>query len=127
MFKNPFSFNGRIRRLEYGLSILIYYVFIVLIVFLGGGLGSEDPGAEELGYQSLFVLLIIPALWFILAQSVKRSHDRGNSGWWILIPFYNLILLFLEGEVGENRFGPNPKGIGNYDGINEIGNYLEQA
>ena len=34
MFKNPFSFEGRIRRMEYGLSIIISAVVRVLLMFI---------------------------------------------------------------------------------------------
>ena len=34
MFKNPFSFNGRIRRAEYGISLIIYLIFLVLIMMM---------------------------------------------------------------------------------------------
>ena len=54
-----------------------------------------------------------------LALGVKRLHDRDMSGWWTLIsfvPFGGFILLvilgFLDGTQGPNRFGPSPKGIG---------------
>jgi uncharacterized membrane protein YhaH (DUF805 family) len=60
----------------------------------------------------LFLLLIIALLWFTWAQGAKRCHDLGNSGWQ-LIPFYALWLLFADGQSGINRYGDNPKGIGN--------------
>jgi uncharacterized membrane protein YhaH (DUF805 family) len=37
-------------------------------------------------------------------------HDQDKSGWFILIPIYGFILLFIEGTRGPNRFGPDPKG-----------------
>ena len=54
-------------------------------------------------------LLYIPSLWLFWAQGAKRCHDRGNSGWYQLIPFYFFVMLFGEGEPYENRFGPDPK------------------
>jgi uncharacterized membrane protein YhaH (DUF805 family) len=48
-------------------------------------------------------------IWFLWAQNAKRCHDRGNSGWYQLIPFYFLVLLFGDGEEGENEYGDNPK------------------
>lgn len=101
MFKNPFSFNGRIRRTEYGISFIIY-VIIALPIRLAI---ETDPSKAILG------LILIPVLWFLWAQGAKRCHDRGNSGWYQIIPFYFLWLLFGEGEVDENDYGVNPKEI----------------
>ncbi|MGL4629753.1 MAG: DUF805 domain-containing protein [Leadbetterella sp.] len=44
---------------------------------------------------------------------VRRMHDAGKSGWFVLVPFYNLVLACTDSEVGENKWRPNPKGIGN--------------
>ncbi|WP_294318349.1 DUF805 domain-containing protein [uncultured Chryseobacterium sp.] len=120
MFKAPFSFNGRIRRLEYGLSYLIYLVFALPFnVYLRMSENSyEGPSGTVL---AIFFILLIPFLWFMLAQGAKRCHDRGNSGWFQIIPFYGLWMLFADGENGPNEYGPNPKGQGNYNSINEIG------
>lgn len=41
---------------------------------------------------------------------VKRCHDRGNSGWYQLIPFYVLVMLFGDGDDYDNGYGPDPKG-----------------
>ena len=48
-------------------------------------------------------------------------HDVGKSGWFILIPIYNLILACTDSEHGPNKCGNNPKGIGNEDLIGQIG------
>lgn len=112
MFKDPFSFNGRIRRLEYGLSYIIYIVTIiviqVLLVAIVGDSASEDM--EGVGGLILLILLV-PVCWFLIAQNTKRCHDLGNSGWWQLIPFYGLWLFFADGDAGPNRYGENPKGV----------------
>ncbi len=102
MFKNPFSFSGRIRRLEYGLS----YIVFLASFFLAGGIVEMIPKAE-----SLILLLIIPSYWFLLAQGTKRCHDLGNSGFYQIIPFYGLFMLFGEGNYGANKYGYNPKEI----------------
>ena len=107
MFQNPFSAKGRIRRLEYGLSYLIYvayYYTIVLILALSGIL-------EDVNWSFLIIfLLLIPAYWFLIAQGAKRCHDRGNSGWFQLVPFYAFWMLFAGSDYGENEYGFNPKG-----------------
>ena len=122
MFKKPFSFKGMIRRLEYGLSYPIAYGIIFIIAFIGEFLsGLLFSGSSE----NIATLIIIPfaiaQYWFFLAQGVKRSHDIGNSGWYILIPFYSLYTLFADSQYGKNEYGPNPKGLGNTDEIEEIG------
>ena len=104
MFKNPFSFEGRIRRTEYGLSVIIYAVFETII----SRLGSETGGG-------IILIILIPVIWLLLAQATKRCHDVGNSGWWQLIPLYGLWLVFQDGDHGPNQYGENPKGIGNQD------------
>jgi len=101
MFQNPFSFDGRIRRTEYGISFIIYVVAAVIVnaIMQAGG------GAAIIG------LAYIPMLWFFWAQGAKRCHDRGNSGWYQIIPFYAFWMLFADSDSGINEYGPNPKGV----------------
>jgi len=96
MFRAPFSFNGRIRRMEYGISIIIYLIAYSLIV--GMSLSSV-----------IFLVAFVPLIWFLWAQGAKRCHDRGNSGWYQIIPFYALWMLFAEGDKNENEYGNSPK------------------
>lgn len=106
MFKNPFSFEGRIRRTEYGLSVIAFSVVNAIFQVM------TQEGADQI-YLIIMLLVYIPMFWFLAAQAAKRCHDRGNSGWYQLIPFYGFVLLFGEGDDGYNEYGPNPKGIGN--------------
>ena len=103
MFKKPFSFSGRIRRLEYGISFIIYFVWYVFI-----DVAEKSPNLSQ-GTAIVILISLIPMLWFVWAQNCKRCHDRGNSGWYQLIPFYFVVLLFGDGEPGENEYGTNPK------------------
>ena len=114
MFKTPFSFEGRIRRTEFGLSYIIYIV--------AAGIISALMEISEV--TSFLGLGFIPVIWFLIAQGAKRCHDRGNSGWYQIIPFYVFWLLFADSDIGQNEYGPNPKGIGNTDEIDEIGQHL---
>jgi hypothetical protein len=96
MFSKPFSFEGRIRRAEYGISLIIF-------VFAHGismNLAESAP---------VFVLALIPIYWFLWAQGAKRCHDKSNSGWYQIIPFYVLWMLFAEGDNYENEYGNSPK------------------
>lgn len=102
MFDHPFSFSGRIRRLEYGLSYILYITWYAVFE-----VGIES-GNEAMSV--VFLITLIPALWFILAQGTKRCHDRDNSGWYQIIPFYGLWMLFGDGDAYENSYGYDPKG-----------------
>jgi len=106
MFQNPFSFEGRIRRTEFGISFIIYAV-AAIVMNLMAGVGG--------GFAIIVLLAYIPMLWFLWAQGAKRCHDLGNSGWYQIIPFYFLWLLFADGQEGPNDYGDNPKGIGNVE------------
>jgi uncharacterized membrane protein YhaH (DUF805 family) len=95
-FKAPFSFDGRIRRTEYGISFIIYcFVYAALI--------------KSIEKNSSVALIMLPLIWFLFAQGAKRCHDRGNSGWFQLIPFYFFWMIFAEGDPSENEYGSNPK------------------
>lgn len=96
LFANPFSFEGRIRRLEYGISTIIFYVTYAVIMELA----IDTP---------ILGLALIPTCWFILAQGAKRCHDKGNSGWFQIIPFYFIVLIFVEGDKHKNEYGYSPK------------------
>ncbi len=55
-----------------------------------------------------------------LAALSRRLHDTGKSGWYfllILIPIIGAIILLIflasDSQEGPNKWGPNPKGVGN--------------
>lgn len=98
MFNNLFSFDGRIRRTEYGISLIIWFAYIFICAFVF---------RQNL---DVYKVLFYSSYWFLWSQGAKRSHDLGNSGWWQIIPFYMLWLLFQDGEIGENKYGQDPKG-----------------
>jgi hypothetical protein len=92
MFSAPFSFEGRIRRTEYGISFIIY-IFAYGII------------AAIVESDNFFYIAFIPLIWFLWAQGAKRCHDRGNPGWFQIIPFYVFFMLFAEGDVNKNKYG----------------------
>ncbi len=104
MFKNPFSFEGRIRRTEYGLSLVIAAAARVLVAMM---VASVAQGSEAVAYY----IFVIPALWFFWAQGAKRCHDLSMSGWYQIIPLFPLYLIFANGETGANAYGEDPKKV----------------
>ena len=97
--KNYTNFSGRVRRKEYWMFVLFNGIISFALSIVGFMIGFEFLG----NLYSLAVLL--PAL----GLAVRRMHDVGKSGWFILIPIYNLILAVTEGERRENKYGPDPK------------------
>ncbi|MEI6312712.1 MAG: DUF805 domain-containing protein [Bacteroidota bacterium] len=104
MLENPFSSEGRITRTAYGISIIITVIFN----FINKAIIATSGKYAFIGYIGEII-----RIWFILAQGAKRCHDRGNSGWFQLIPFYILWMLFADSDKGINEYGLNPKGIEN--------------
>lgn len=107
-----FSYKGRLRRRDFALLILA--AFLVLGIFLGCLVWYSVAGVEEddlrfLSVLPLFYLGLIAVGVFTCLQTAKRLHDLGYSGWFCLVPYIQLPLLFIEGESGSNEYGPAPK------------------
>ena len=102
MFNNPFSFKGRIRRLEYVISIGLYCFLFFSISTLTAGI----PYGKEIFWGSFLILS-----WFMIAQGAKRCHDVGTNGFYQFIPFYFLWLIVEDGIHKKNKYGLNPKGL----------------
>lgn len=99
MIQRLFSFEGRIRRSEYGISFLV-----LAIVF-----GILNTLVKEAATSGLLFFFYIPLQWILIAQGAKRAHDMDKSGWWQLVPFFNIWTVFSQGTVGPNQYGPDPK------------------
>ena len=106
---NYAKFDGRARRSEYWYWVLA--VVIAEIVVLG-----IRTVAEGLG-QVLYIALVLAVLVPSLAVAVRRLHDTGRSGWWLLIgliPIIGAIVLIVfyvqDSAAGANEYGPSPKG-----------------
>jgi uncharacterized membrane protein YhaH (DUF805 family) len=109
MFKTPFSFNGRIRRLEFGISFIIYLVVYFVVAYLSTVGGDLSP--------VILLIAYIPLLWFLWAQGSKRCHDLGRTGWMQIVPFYFLWMIFQDGYAGRNEYGASPKFPDNLENI----------
>jgi uncharacterized membrane protein YhaH (DUF805 family) len=105
-------FDGRARRQEYWMFVLISTLLPFLAMILAGALGMQMGN----GVQVLLVVYYAVTLLPSIAVWVRRLHDTGRSGWWVWASFVPLIgaialLVFSlqDGEHGTNRYGPNPK------------------
>jgi uncharacterized membrane protein YhaH (DUF805 family) len=77
-------------------------------LFIKTGLLLSQSGLNTFLYI-LAGVVFLPPMLPIFALWCRRMHDINKRGWFALIPFYNLVLLFIRGTVGPNRFGPDPK------------------
>ena len=106
-------FSGRARRKEYWMFALFNFIFAVVAMLLDNLTGLT---IGELPYGVLYFLYAIAVLIPALAVSVRRLHDVGKSGWMILIglipvigAIWLLVLMVLDSNPGENKYGQNPK------------------
>ena len=116
-FKKYAVFSGRATRSEYWYFVL----FNLLAAFLAGIVAAAigiPLGWSETTQTALAELYLLAALLPSIAIAVRRLHDIGLSGLWLLICFVPLLgglaLLVMycqDSQPGANQFGPNPKGV----------------
>ena len=113
-FQKYVEFNGRATRSEYWYFVLFLLgIGLVLAVVDGTVYGFGEHGSQP--FSSVFSLVtFLPSL----AVAVRRLHDIGRSGWWILIaliPLVGAVVLIVwmatESDRGANEFGPDPKAV----------------
>lgn len=97
MLPHILSFEGRIKRGEYAITILPLLFLNRLIVIPSV---AHEP---IFGFSALIL-----SLWVGFAQGAKRCHDLGKSGWFQIIPFYGLFMLFDSGTYHDNKYGLSP-------------------
>lgn len=97
----PFSFKGRIGRLQLILSYVVGFVAWFASFLLFDIEHSDGNG----GVILLFLACTVAFFWFLYAQCAKRCHDLGKSGAWMFVPFWNILLFFAEGEKKDNQYG----------------------
>jgi len=107
VFKQYAVFSGRSRRKEYWMFTLINTIIFFVFVSVDGAIGS--PGV----LQGIYILaVLLPSI----GVAIRRLHDTGHSAWHIFLPAFPIIgpiimIIFLvkDSDVGENRYGPDPK------------------
>ena len=106
VMKNYFNVEGRARRTEYWMYFLVYLGIIIVASILDAMVGMGlIGGLVALGH-------LIPSI----TVGVRRLHDIGRSGWFLLvglIPLIGWIILLYwavqEGDPQDNAYGSNPK------------------
>ena len=105
-------FTGRSRRKEYWFFLLFTVLVTFLLAFVDGMLGLFDP---ENGVGLLSGIYSIGVVIPSIAVGIRRLHDTGRSGWWLLIGLIPvigtlviLVFTILASQPGDNEYGPNP-------------------
>jgi len=108
---NFLDFSGRARRKEYWYFTLVNIIVVLLLMF-AASMGGAGIHTTSMLVNLYFLVILIPSV----AVGIRRLHDTGRSGWWLLISLIPLIgalvLLFFnvqDSQPGENLYGPNPK------------------
>ncbi|MEG1416724.1 MAG: DUF805 domain-containing protein [Clostridium sp.] len=97
-WKRTFDFKGRSRRTEYWMSFLVdlFISFFLGFISISMGMGGLMP-------QVYYVVIIIP----ILGATVRRLHDSGRSGWWLLLLGFPVVseLVALNPDMAVSLLG----------------------
>jgi uncharacterized membrane protein YhaH (DUF805 family) len=105
-------FTGRARRREYWMFTLVNVLISIALGIVDAIIGT-DFGA---GYGILGTIYGLAVVIPSIAVGVRRLHDTGRTGWWILIGlvpcagFIVLIVFYaMDGQRWDNQHGPDPK------------------
>ncbi|MDR1383768.1 MAG: DUF805 domain-containing protein [Planctomycetaceae bacterium] len=111
-----FQTQGRITRKAFFfrliLCVVVWLIFHAVYVCWVASYYWEyiEIDSDKIQIYKIIDLYVIPCIFaiFILIQSVKRVHDVNLSGWFLLVPFYNLYLILVDGTDGNNSYGLHP-------------------
>jgi len=106
-----FQFDGRINRAKFWLGVVVILIVEAIALAIIAAIGFDSAIGIILA-----LVLYVAVVWASLAISIKRWHDRGKSGWWVLIsliplvgPIWALVETgFLPGTDGPNQYGTDP-------------------
>jgi uncharacterized membrane protein YhaH (DUF805 family) len=111
-FKKYVTFSGRASRSEYWFWVLFSIIGGIVTATLDYAVFSENDFATPL--NSIFnLILFLPSL----AVGIRRLHDIGRTGWWVLIAItvIGIIVLIVwacqKSDTGANAYGPEPAGV----------------
>lgn len=106
--QNYVNCSGRARRSEFwGYALIVFLIdFVVGLI-----LGIVAPSIATYGSAVVSVVFLLPTI----SVQVRRNHDIGRSGWWILLNIIgigiiiNFIFALLDSQPEANEYGESPK------------------
>jgi uncharacterized membrane protein YhaH (DUF805 family) len=107
------DFSGRARRREYWFFVLFNIIISIVLTVCDVVMGTYNAAASIGILTGIYTLaVLIPGI----AVSVRRLHDTGRSGWWLLIVLVPLvgaivllIFMLIDSQPGQNAYGSSPK------------------
>lgn len=116
-FRLFFNGTGRARRAEFGWFALAVFVALIIAAALDLEMFGYNPYTGQPNYV-LSGLLALAAICPMVSAASRRAHDIGQSGWLAaltLIPYLGFVatlaFVFIPGQPGENKYGPDPKAV----------------
>ncbi|MFN2323692.1 MAG: DUF805 domain-containing protein [Trueperaceae bacterium] len=117
----PFRFAGRVGRGGYLMSLIAWHVACAIgtgiaftVVLLLAGLFGGDEAVAAVALPGLVVVAAVYVAGLV-GYAVRRLHDLGRSGAWVVLGFvplvgivFGLALLFAPGAERANVYGEAP-------------------
>ena len=102
------AFQGRMTRSEFWWFYLWYLVFAYVAGIISGIVQIILYG--DIIYELGGVGIIYLAGCFLpfISNSIRRMHDIGRSGWWIIVPIVSWIMCLFPSD-GPNQYDLNNK------------------
>ena len=112
-FSNMTNFSGRASRSEFWWWILFIWIISIVVNIVTGGWNFSSTDRGFLYWVGVIIGII---LWLAtLAVTIRRLHDTGRSGWWVLLWFICcigglIVLIFCiqPSQPADNQYGPPP-------------------
>jgi uncharacterized membrane protein YhaH (DUF805 family) len=116
-------FSGRARRKEYWMFVLFNVIVSIILSILDKILGLDFGSGTSSSSGWLSTIYSLAVLLPTIGVAIRRMHDTGRSGWWILINLipcigwiWFIVLAAQEGNAGDNQYGPDPKAAERFGG-----------
>jgi uncharacterized membrane protein YhaH (DUF805 family) len=89
------------RKEWWGTVVRSFFLSILFVLVMNSIF--NDPG--EITAAILLIFLLAFGMLPIIVVSIRRMHDIGKSGWWILIPLVNFVMCgFFPGKIEDNPY-----------------------
>jgi len=112
VLRKYFVFTGRAGRSEFWFFSLFYVSTLIMAVLVDVLIGTFD---ENTGFGLFSGSFFIATLSPMLGVHVRRLHDTGRNGWWVLLglvpvvgSFTLFVLVLFASQAGSNEYGSQP-------------------